>query len=98
MTNKERALAVLNYKNYDKLPIVHFGYWHETLIKWANEGHIDTEDAENWADGTPVCKKISEKLGFDFAWYNCFMNFELLYPNFEPEVLKEYPDGSKEFL
>lgn len=98
MTNKERALAVLNYKNYDRLPIVHFGYWDETLVKWANEGHIDIEDAKSWADGTPVCKKISEKLGFDFAWYNCFMHFGLLYPTFESEVLKEYPDGSKEFF
>jgi uroporphyrinogen decarboxylase len=98
VTNKERALAVLNYKNYDRLPIVHFGYWDETLVKWANEGHIDIEDAKSWADGTPVCKKISEKLGFDFAWYNCFMHFGLLYPTFESEVLKEYPDGSKEFF
>jgi uroporphyrinogen decarboxylase len=56
------------------------------------------EDAVNWADGTPTCKKISEKLGFDFAWYNCFMDSCLLSPSFDPEILKEHPDGSREFF
>jgi hypothetical protein len=98
MTNCERALAVLNYKKYDRIPIVHFGYWPETLLKWANQGHLDISDANSWADGTPVCKKISNKLGFDFAWYNTFMDFVLLSPAFEPEILKENPDGSREFF
>ena len=40
MNHRERALAVLNYQPYDRLPIVHFGYWNETLDKWAEEGHI----------------------------------------------------------
>ena len=31
MTNRQRALAVLNYQSYDRLPIVHFGFWRETL-------------------------------------------------------------------
>ncbi len=91
-------MAVLNYEKYDRLPIVHFGYWPETLIKWANEGHIDMEDAQNWTDGTPICQKISEKLGFDFAWFNCFADFNLLSPAFEPKIIKEHPDGSKEFF
>ena len=97
MTNRQRALAVLNYEKYDRLPIVHFGYWDETLVKWANEGHISMEDALSWNDGTPVCKRISDKLGFDFAWFNCFMNFGLLNPPFDSEIIKEHPDGSKEF-
>lgn len=98
MTNCEKVIAIMNYKNYDRLPVVHFGYWPETLLKWANQGHIDLSDAENWKDGTPICKNISEKLGFDFAWFNCFMGFGLLSPTFEPKVLKEHPDGSKEFF
>lgn len=98
MNNRERALAVLNYKEYDRLPIVHFGFWHETLEKWAAEGHITNEDASSWGDGTPVCKRISDKLGFDFAWYNCFLGFGLLSPLFEPKVINEYPDGTKEVL
>jgi len=98
MTNRQRAMAVLNYEEYDRLPIVHFGYWEETLVKWANEGHINMDDAISWGDGTPVCKRISDKLGFDFAWYNCFLDFGLLTPPFEQVVMKERPDGSKEVL
>jgi uroporphyrinogen decarboxylase len=98
MTNRELALAILNYKNYDRLPVVHFGYWKETLLKWAQEGHIAIEDAENWQDGTPICKRISDKLGFDFTWFNTFLGFTLLSPPFEPEVLKVHPDGSKEYF
>ena len=40
MTNKERALAVLRYQTYDRMPVVHFGYWGETLEKWVREGHL----------------------------------------------------------
>ena len=98
MNNRNRALAVLNYQPYDRLPIVHFGYWRETLIKWAQEGHISMDDARSWNDGTPICKRISEKLGFDFAWFNTFPGFSLLSPVFEKKVLKEHLDGSREVL
>lgn len=98
MNNCQRAFAVLNYRSYDRLPLVHFGYWRETLIKWADEGHIDRDDAENWSDGSPVCRRISEKLGFDFDWYHAFPNFQLLAPVFERRVLKEHSDGSREVM
>ena len=31
---------LLNYQTYDRLPIVHFGFWEETLEKWVAEGHL----------------------------------------------------------
>ena len=43
MNDRERVLAVLNYEHYDRLPVVHFGFWEETLEKWADEGHITNE-------------------------------------------------------
>ncbi|OHB57821.1 MAG: hypothetical protein A2Y12_17345 [Planctomycetes bacterium GWF2_42_9] len=98
MTNRERALAVLNYGNYDRLPIVHFGFWRETLQKWYDEGHITNEEAANWSDGTPVDKTITEKLGFDFNWYNCFSPATGLFPAFERKVIETYPDGSRKVL
>ena len=54
MTNRERAMAVLNYEDYDRLPIAQFGFWRtpdSVLYKWADEGHITPELAENWVDG-----------------------------------------------
>jgi len=54
MTNRERALAVLRYEPYDRMPLVHFGYWHETLQKWAAEGHITEALAKAVEDGNPA--------------------------------------------
>ncbi len=31
MNDRERILAVLNYEDYDRLPIVHFGFLRATL-------------------------------------------------------------------
>ncbi len=96
---REEALAILNYEDYSTFPIVHFGYWHETLIKWANEGHISMDLAKSWSDNTPVDRTISDKLGFDFNWFNTFpTNYNLLSPPFEQKVMKVHEDGSREFL
>lgn len=53
MNNRKRIMAVLNYEDTDRLPVVHFGFWMETLKKWAAEGYISAEEAENWRDGNP---------------------------------------------
>ena len=43
-------------------PIVHFGFWRETLLKWQKD--IDKEAME-WSDGNEIDKDISET-GFRF--------------------------------
>ena len=48
MTNRERVNAILHYQPYDRIPVVSFGYWAETLDKWANEGYITREEAEGY--------------------------------------------------
>ena len=47
MNNRQRAMAVLNYEETDKLPVVHFGFWNETLEKWHQEKHLSKKEAEN---------------------------------------------------
>jgi hypothetical protein len=98
MNNRERTLAILNYENYDRLPLVHFGFWEDTLHKWAAEGHLTIEEAENWKDGNPVDAVITKKLGFDFNWANCFSPLTGLLPEIEEQVLDELPDGSRKVL
>ncbi len=101
MTNRERVKAILNYENYDRLPVVHFGFWDETLQKWAQEGHISKEQSENWEDGNIIEFEIAAKLGFDFNWQSVFCaagTWTGLWPEFEPEVVKEMSDGSKHVL
>lgn len=95
MTNRERLLAILNYQPYDKMPIVHFGFWDQTLEKWAAEGHISQELAEKWSDGNPYDIEISKTLGFDFNYYCCFAPNTALKPEFEREIIEELPDGGR---
>lgn len=96
MDNRERALAILNYKSYDRMPVVHFGFWRETLELWREQGHISAEEAEGGAnDHRPAQKAICDRLGFDFGWGNCRSFGTGLNPAFEPIVVEESPDGSK---
>ncbi len=98
MTNRERALAILRYQKYDRLPVVHFGFWRETLEKWAEEGHLTSDEAMNWRDGNPADAAISNKLGFDFNWCSAFSPNASVCPAFDHKVLKEFPDGTRHEL
>ncbi len=95
MNNRERIHAILHYQDYDRLPLVHFGYWNETLHKWAAEGHITWEEAYAWGDGNPTDAAIAAKLGFDLNWSTCFTPATQLWPFFEPRVVREFPDGTR---
>ena len=37
MNNRERFRAIMHYENYDRMPVVQFGYWYESLDKWLAE-------------------------------------------------------------
>jgi uroporphyrinogen decarboxylase len=82
------------------LPLVNFGYWVETLQKWATEGHVSHEEAAGWLDGNEFDRSISAKLGFDFNWLNSIypwydrMGIGFL-PRFEERVIEEKPDGTR---
>ena len=96
MTHRKRLKAVLNYEKYDQLPILHFGYWHELLQKWAAEGHITQAMADGWGDGNEIDFEINEMLGWDYDFGGCCAGVNTyLDPAFETEVLKELPDGSR---
>ena len=98
MNNRQRAMAILHYEQYDRLPVVHFGFWRETLEKWAQEGYIREQEARTWGDGNPTDAAITEKLGFDFNWYNCFSPHTQLSPPIESKVLEVLADGSRKVL
>ena len=95
MNNRKRAMAILNYQSYDRMPVVHFGFWDETLAKWAAEGHITAEQARTWGDGNAADFEVGSKLGFDFNWYRVFGVYTNLLPPFERRVLEVMPDGTR---
>lgn len=94
MTHRERFLAVLKYESYDRLPIVHFGYWRETLQKWAEEGHITDELAAEVRDGNDADRELDDMLGWDFGYNNHGFRCGLL-PTFETKTLEKRDDGSE---
>ncbi len=98
MTHRERALAVLRYQPYDRLPVVHFGYWSETPQKWAAEGHVTQAEADEFSNGNHVCAEISNRLGFDFGWGEGYGANSWMLPCFERKVISQLPDGSRHEL
>lgn len=98
MTNRERVRAILHYESCDRMPVVSFGYWVETLGKWADEGHISHEEAQQYAqfgDNSEADRKVMGRLGFDFNWNSCFGFAGDLFPLFDEELLGETEDGHR---
>lgn len=93
MNNRERVRAILNYEQYDRMPVVHFGYWKETLEKWVKEGHLAPEDIEGYADSNFADLRLNRTIGWDFNWANNFSPYNALFPAFEREVLEGLPGG-----
>ncbi len=98
MNHRERAVAVLRYQDYDRLPIVHFGFWTETLEKWEAEGRIPEGTAHKWGDGNETDRLLTKMLGFDFNWSTTAGGDSALHPYFERKVVKTLPDGSRHVL
>jgi len=98
MNNAQRALAILNYQPYDRMPVVHFGYWSETLDKWVAEGHLpknaNREKDPNHSWHTQAWSTAGHKLGFDFEWDTCIGGNGALDPQFETKTIQTFPDGS----
>jgi uroporphyrinogen decarboxylase len=98
MTNRERAMNILHYKDVDRLPAVHFGYWGELLTEWADQGKIPRELAEgNW-DGSPKDRELDKLIGWDFNWHNCAGTSNGLMPGFGWKELEVLPDGCRRIL
>lgn len=95
MNNRQRVQSIFSYQAVDRIPVVHFGFWTETLEKWYHEGHITKEEWMGWADGNVFDRSIGEKLGFDFNWYTCFTPRTGLFPAFEVQDVGEYPAGGR---
>ena len=98
MNHRERVKAVMHYEKYDRLPCVAFGYWTETLDKWAEEGHVRRETAELYkttGDNGPADREVMDQLGFDFSWQSCVNGHNALFPAFERKVLRVEADGSQ---
>ncbi len=97
MNHRERVRAVLHYENYDRMPLVAFGYWKQTLEKWEKEGHIPAGCAEEYAKKGDNCAAdhlVMGQLGFDFNWSSCAESKTWLFPAFRPKLLRTEESGA----
>lgn len=98
MNYRENVNAILHYQPFEKMPIVSFGYWGETVQKWAEEGHITREEADGYCrygDNSEADRAIMKRLGFDFNWNSCYGGNVGLYPAFDRKVLEQKADGGQ---
>ena len=98
MTNRERFHAVMHGQPYDRLPLAHFGFWYETLQKWAAEGHISPEIINKVSDGNEFDKQIGDALGFDFNYFTVYSHGNGLFPMFEPKFIEMTDEGFAKHL
>ena len=95
MNNRARVRALLHGEKPDRYPAVHFGYWHELLAEWAEQGHIRKDLVAEWTDGNAADRELDAKIGWDFNWQTMKSGNTGLMPTFEPKVIEILPDGFK---
>lgn len=83
MNIRENFKAVLRYQSYEKLPIIDFGWWGDTVKRWHREGMPESVDGN----------AATEYLGFD-RWYDMIYLNRGLLPGFEEKVVETRADGS----
>lgn len=90
---REDTLAILRYQNYRQFPIVHFGFWDETITCWRQEKHIPTDLDEQLYDNGPLDQSVAGLLGFDFNWSPSVSGHIGLMPALETKVLEVLDNG-----
>lgn len=99
MTNRALVHAIMNYQPFDRIPVVSFGFWTETLRKWRDEGHIPSDMVYERPMADIEYDTINSMLGFDFNWHSLRgMSQYLIQPLFDSAILEKYPDGKLKTL
>lgn len=99
MTNRERAMNILHFKEVDRLPAVHFGYWKELLEEWAEQGKFSRELLPKArSDSSEQQQELDKIIGWDFNWQNIHSGHHGLFPYFDRQVLETLPDGTQRVL
>lgn len=75
MTYRQLFQEIMFYGEFDRMPVIHWTGWEETLERW-------------YAEGLPRDVNIHEYLGTTPHWAGLGVNLDLL-PPFEEEVLEE---------
>jgi len=75
MTPRERFLAIMNYEEFDRMPVFHWAGWEETEQRWEREGLPRSRDRCEYWGVEPLPASVPVHQG--------------LLPAFEEEILEE---------
>ncbi|MHC4915766.1 MAG: uroporphyrinogen decarboxylase family protein [Planctomycetota bacterium] len=75
MTHRELWNRIMFYGEFDRMPVVHWTGWPETLERWRGEGLPEGADQHDFFNASPMWARATVNLG--------------LHPEFEEEVLEE---------
>ena len=53
MTNRELFLNIMTYGNFDRMPVVHWTGWTETMERWYGEGLPRDKDIHEFLGTRP---------------------------------------------
>ena len=98
MTNRECFERIMHGLPADRLPVMHFGFWGETLQKWVSQGYLSQDEIDGYGDGNDVDKRLTRRLGFDCNYEHLLFSSCGLNPFFEEKVVESFPDGTRHVM
>lgn len=97
MNNRERVMNILYNKPVDRMPALHFGYWKELLLEWADQGHISKTLARTCFDGTPADRHLDKILGWDCCYTARTASISTVFPLYRKHSLRK-ADGGRYYV
>jgi uroporphyrinogen decarboxylase len=89
MTPRERFLKVLSFEPVDRIPLMDFGYWEETIANWHREGLPDNVNTTNEVEDYFGLDRGFETNSINY-WTNVPVGFQWgVYPPFERKIIEE---------
>lgn len=79
MTTRQLWQNIMNYGSFDRMPVIHWHQWDETLARWKQEGLPADGDVLKYVNAEP-------------QWTGVWPNNLDLFPAFEREVREETED------
>ncbi|MFH1006640.1 MAG: uroporphyrinogen decarboxylase family protein [Candidatus Latescibacterota bacterium] len=78
VSTRELWLDIMNYRAFDRMPVMHWGGWEETRRRWVSEGLPEDINEFEYLDAQPMRFWLEAEVG--------------LFPIFEEEVFEDTED------
>lgn len=85
MTPRDLWLEIMNYGSFDRMYVSHWGGWHETMVRWREEGIPDGVDQCHYFEAAPMW------LGVGLDWEGVGPDSGL-FPVFTEEIIEDTAD------